>query len=69
MHKILAFIVFIPGIIYAFLLVKSALSKEDGMGKEKGSFAFMAAFEAGAYFLGTRGFSGYILNSLLIKKK
>ncbi|MBE6008052.1 MAG: sulfite exporter TauE/SafE family protein [Lachnospiraceae bacterium] len=69
MHKILAFIVFIPGIIYAFLLVKSALSKEDGMGKEKGSFAFMAAFEAGAYFLGTMGFSDYIFNSLILKKK
>ena len=69
MHKILAFIVFIPGIIYAVALIKGALSKENGMKGEKGSFAFMAAFEAGAYFLGTMGFSDYIFNSLILKKK
>ncbi len=68
MHKALAFIVFIPGIIYAILLIKGALDKDKGMAKEKGSFAFMAAFEAGAYFLGTMGFSDYIFNSLLLKK-
>jgi len=68
MHKVLAFIVFIPGIIYAILLIKGALDKDNGMGKEKGNFAFMAAYEAGAYFLGTMGFSDYIFNSLLLKK-
>ena len=68
MHKVLAFIVFIPGIIYAILLIKGALDKDKGMAKEKGSFVFMAAYEAAAYFLGTMGFSDYIFNSLLLKK-
>ena len=68
MHKVLAFIVFIPGIIYAILLIKGALDKDKGMAKEKGSFVFMAAYEVAAYFLGTMGFSDYIFNSLLLKK-
>ena len=68
MHKILATIVFIPGLIYALCICLAALKKEDGMGKEKGSFAFMAVFEGVVYFLGTMGFSDYIFNSILLKK-